>query len=448
MARVRLHNCLTGMSFEEAKQYLRQEDEDGNSLYEHLSRVLLKVIVEKPQNANAMFEQLSQELRGATQVKPTLPTEGEPEIAKPEKKSQLDWCGAVSNLYAPTEGDATEITYPDLMTEANVYEWAGINFGKMETYRLYLAIKQKAVVETRSLRFWGKITGRSGDYFVVQGDNPDPPSAEEITTVEGAEGANKYAFWVCTYAGGTWTKLPDTTPEAIVVARQIKRFFTGDLDAPVPSYPPFPGGTEAHLLRAQIAMITSECSISPGGFYAEDDEAEEGIKAIKKVEEMEDFKSAEDLKDASNWVHHEVPINVNGRCNQPPVNEEEEEGAEPADELPDLPLLGAIAEDETTDGPAWSISVCPGGTGESPDSVVIAKSLKWPGAVAAAFGNKFINVYGGFGFASSRGVSYEPPRVPPIQKEWAPTEEDDKGLIEDEDKITQPVVEEEEEEDG
>ncbi|KAH8049664.1 hypothetical protein JL721_8527 [Aureococcus anophagefferens] len=296
-----------------------------------------------------MFEQLSQELRGATQVKPTLPTE---------------------------EGDATEITYPDLMTEANVYEWAGINFGKMETYRLYLAIKQKAVVEARSLRFWGKITGRSGDYFVVQ------------------------------------------------------------------------GGTEAHLLRAQIAMITSECSISPGGFYAEDDEAEEGIKAIKKVEEMDDFKSAEDLKDASNWVHHEVPINVNGRCNQPPANEEEEDGAEPSDELPDLPLLGAIAEDEITDGPAWSISVCPGGTGESPDSVVIAKSLKWPGAVAAAFGNKFINVYGGFGFASSRGVSYEPPRVPPIQKEWAPTEEDDKGLIEDEDKITQPVVEEEEEEDG
>ena len=223
------------MSFEEAKQYLRREDEDGNSLYEHLSRVLLKVIVEKPQNANAMFEQLSQDLRGATQVKPTLPVEGEPEIAKPGKGAQLDWCVDVSKLYAPAEGEGSEITYPDLMTEANVYEWAGVNFGKMETYRLYLAIKQKATVEARSLRFWGKITGRSGDYYVVQGDNPEPPSAEEIKTIEGGEGVNKYAFWVCMYAGGPWTRLPDTTPESIIVARQIKRFFTGDLNAPVPS---------------------------------------------------------------------------------------------------------------------------------------------------------------------------------------------------------------------
>ena len=436
------------MSFEEAKQYLRREDEDGNSLYEHLSRVLLKVIVEKPQNANAMFEQLSQDLRGATQVKPTLPVEGEPEIAKPGKGAQLDWCVDVSRLYAPAEGEGSEITYPDLMTEANVYEWAGVNFGKMETYRLYLAIKQKATVEARSLRFWGKITGRSGDYYVVQGDNPEPPSAEEIKTIEGGEGVNKYAFWVCMYAGGPWTRLPDTTPESIIVARQIKRFFTGDLNAPVPSYPPFPGGSEAHLLRAQIAMITSECSVSPSGFYAEDEEADEGIKAIKKVEEMEDFKSVDDLKDASNWVHHEVPININGRCNQPPVNDEEEEGADLADELADLPLLSSIAEDEVADGPAWSISVCPNGIGESPDSVVVAKSLKWPGAVAAAFGNKFVNVYCGFGSMSSRGISYEPPKVPPIQKEWLAVEEDEKGLIEDEDKVMQPVVEDEEEEEG
>ena len=436
------------MSFEEAKQYLRREDEDGNSLYEHLSRVLLKVIVEKPQNANAMFEQLSQDLRGATQVKPTLPVEGEPEIAKPGKGAQLDWCVDVSRLYAPAEGEGSEITYPDLMTEANVYEWAGVNFGKMETYRLYLAIKQKATVEARSLRFWGKITGRSGDYYVVQGDNPEPPSAEEIKTIEGGEGVNKYAFWVCMYAGGPWTRLPDTTPESIIVARQIKRFFTGDLNAPVPSYPPFPGGSEAHLLRAQIAMITSECSVSPSGFYAEDEEADEGIKAIKKVEEMEDFKSVDDLKDASNWVHHEVPININGRCNQPPVNDEEEEGADLADELADLPLLSSIAEDEVADGPAWSISVCPNGIGESPDSVVVAKSLKWPGAVAAAFGNKFVNVYCGFGSMSSRGISYEPPKVPPIQKEWLAVEEDEKGLMEDEDKVMQPVVEDEEEEEG
>lgn len=428
------------MSFEEAKQFLRSEDENGSSLYEHLSKVLLKVIVEKPANANAVFEQLSQELRASTTVKPPPKPEGEEDLVKPEKQAQLKWCTAASKLYeAPAEGD--EATFPDLLTESNVFEWAGVSFGKTETYRLYLSIKQKAISEGLKLRFWGKIVGRSGDYYVVQAENPEAPSAEEVKTIEGAEGTNKYAFWVCSHAGGAWTKLPNTTPEAIVVARKIKRFFTGSLDAPVPSYPPFPGGTEAHLLRAQIAQITSECCVSPDGFYQDDDEAEEGLKAIKKVEEMEDFKSAEDLKDGANWKHHELPINVNGRCNQPPaVEDDEAENAEPAEELPDMPTLAAIADDE----PAWAIAACPGGAGESPDSVVVTKSLKWPGAVAASFGNKFLNVYSGFGFASSRGAQYEPPRVPAILAEWAPAEEDEKGLVEDDDKITQPVVEDEE----
>ena len=63
------------MSFEEAKQYLRGKDEEGASLYEHLSRLLLKIIVEKPHNANAVFEQLSQDLREITQHAPSLLTE-------------------------------------------------------------------------------------------------------------------------------------------------------------------------------------------------------------------------------------------------------------------------------------------------------------------------------------------------------------------------------------
>ena len=121
------------MSFEEAKQYLRREDEDGNSLYEHLSRVLLKVIVEKPRNANSMFEHLSQELRGITRVTPAL--DSVRESNNPEKNWQLKWCQSSCGLYAPAGSDAVEISYPDLMTEANVYEWTGVDFGRTEVYQ-------------------------------------------------------------------------------------------------------------------------------------------------------------------------------------------------------------------------------------------------------------------------------------------------------------------------
>lgn len=433
------------MSFEEAKQFLRREDEDGSSLYEHLSQVLAKIVVEKPANANAMFEHISQELRRGDFANTVAPAEGDEEPTRPEKEAQLAWCATVSKLYEDKTGEEQqEGTFPDLMTEANVYEWAGISFGREETYRLYLSIKSMALQEGRNLRFWGKVLTQSGDYYIIQSENStDPPSPDEVHTIEGVEGANKYAFWVCKHAGGEWTQLPNVTPASIVVARQIKRLFTGDIHAKVPSYPPFPGGSEAHLLRAQIALITSECSISPDGFFQEDDEAAEGIKSIKKVDEVEEYKTMDELKDASNWKHHELPINVNGRCNQPPQAEEEADGAvEDAPELPDMPILAAAAEDE----PAWRIEACPGGPGESPDSIVIAKSLKWPGAVAAAFGNKFINVYCGFGYSSNRGVRYEPPPVAPIQQEWTPGE-DMKDLVEDEDKITAPVIETEGDED-
>ena len=96
----------------------------------------------------------------------------------------------------------------------------------------------------------------------------------------------------------------------------------------------------------------------------------------------------------------------------------EDEDSRPEQELQNQPILGSIAEDEVVDGPAWTISACPG-TGDSPDSTVCVKSLKWPGAYAVAFGNKFTNIYCGFGCPSLRGVSYKIPATPGIQPEWA-----------------------------
>lgn len=46
---------------------------------------------------------------------------------------------------------------------------------------------------------------------------------------------------------------------------------TGDLDAAVPSYPPFPG-TEKNLLRAQLARISGATLISPDGFFKLDED--------------------------------------------------------------------------------------------------------------------------------------------------------------------------------
>jgi radial spoke head protein 4A len=72
----------------------------------------------------------------------------------------------------------------------------------------------------------------------------------------------------------------------ITAARKITKFFTGDLEADVVSYPPFPG-KEKHLLRAQIARIAASTIVSPKGFYMLEEEADQDPDPTEsKCEEM------------------------------------------------------------------------------------------------------------------------------------------------------------------
>lgn len=50
---------LSIMQFEEAKAFLQQNTSNGTNLYEHLTNLLLKIIVERPENAIEIFEFLS-----------------------------------------------------------------------------------------------------------------------------------------------------------------------------------------------------------------------------------------------------------------------------------------------------------------------------------------------------------------------------------------------------
>ena len=62
-------------------------------------------------------------------------------------------------------------------------------------------------------------------------------------------------------------ELPFVTPEQIRCSRYIKKIFTGELNRPVVSSPPFMQ-TEKYLLKAQIVRITHNCEIAPRGLYA------------------------------------------------------------------------------------------------------------------------------------------------------------------------------------
>lgn len=240
------------------------------------------------------------------------------------------------------------------MESAFYFEQGGVGLSSDESFRLFLALKQ--LVEQQPIhtcRFWGKILGFKRSYLVAEvefregEEEMEEEEVEELTESgevtethgeeEGEEdeekvadsipkstwkpppvipkeesrsGANKYLYFVCNEPGRPWTRLPHVTPNQIVQARKIKKFFTGYLDAPVVSYPPFPGN-EANYLRAQIARISAATHISPLGFYQfneeEGDEEEEGGAGRDSFEENPDFEGIpvfELVDSMANWVHH------------------------------------------------------------------------------------------------------------------------------------------------
>ncbi|CAM9744644.1 unnamed protein product [Discosporangium mesarthrocarpum] len=110
----------------------------------------------------------------------------------------------------------------------------------------------------------------------------------------------------------------------------------------------------------------------------------------------------------------------------------------------DVPPLRSLADD--SEG-SWGFRVCPAGSGQSPNSMVAAKSLVWPGGVAVAYGKRFTNVYCGDGVKFS-AEPYQPPLPPPLQGEWAPgEEEEEEDLVEQADLLVDPNPLEGEEED-
>uniref|UniRef100_U3K0L8 Radial spoke head component 4A n=2 Tax=Ficedula albicollis TaxID=59894 RepID=U3K0L8_FICAL len=368
------------------------------------------------------------------------------------------------------EEEMGQPSLPNVMETAFYFEQAGIGLNKDESYYIFLALKNLINVQPiQTCRFWGKILGlemnyiiaevqlqeveedeeiaEEGEEIVGEGEKEDeaeeedeqkekeaePPKSTykpppEIPKEANGTGTNKYVYFVCNEPGNPWVKLPPVTPAQIVCARKIKKFFTGRLDAPVVSFPPFPGN-EANYLRAQIARISAGTHVSPTGFYQfanEDEEEEEGADTYEENTEFEPPPVAEMVESLATWAHHVKGILKQGRCvwinpsqkseENDEDEEEEEEEVEEEQEERGPPLLTLISEDEgMKDIPAWTAQTS---TDLIPQySVAILRSNRWPGAYAFASGRKFENIYFGWGHKYSP-ENHTPELPPPAQAEF------------------------------
>jgi len=447
----------------QAKAFLLQAGPSGLNLYDHLSDLIAKVLDERPQNAAETLEDISRKVKANRFHHSGSTIQNVPEVSR-----DVTLATAQAKLFRSPQGEDEEQdgqhVLANLMETAQFFEDNCVGLGREETFRIFLSLKTLSESHPlKTVRFWGKIFGIESNYLVAEaeykeGEEPRAPEPEQAEPEEQPEGSpeenadvlpksqykpppalpveeyghgvNKKIYYVCSEPGTEWKLLPDVTPSQISSSRQIRKFLTGRLDAPVVSYPPFPGN-EANYLRAQIARITSGTHVSPIGFYTFDEEGEEEEEARENFIINAEFeeKSRSELVDSSlsGWSHHAPHILPQGRCRwvnpNPPKErdgDEEEEGEEDGETQvePETgpPLLQPLQNDEDVDGqPAWtpriSSTLMPGYS-----SVCIA-SNRWPGAFAFALGKKFDNIYIGFGQKYSADP-YSPPLPPPAENEY------------------------------
>lgn len=424
----------------ELRQILK-EDANGQNLYDHLTQTLMQILIDRPKNAYDAFELISANVK-STPLNPD-PSAGRQLPTSAEQLSmQLEWTKKCASLLKvpdePPEDSGVKVQ--DLMDEMNLLEWSGVSFGKGEIYRLYLSMKKLAEIlpgDVERLRFVGRFNTRTQPYYVVEGVSPEEEEGIDETKQESKAGGNKYAYWVIqSVESGQWLRLPNVTMEQVVKVRMFKRLLTGNLEAHVPSYPPFPG-KEKNLLRAIIACIVGETSISPDGYFELDDSDPPVVKSAEAEQLNERFpKASSELKEPDAWKHHEVELNKIGRVlAMPEQTDESGEPITPEEPVDVNPPLDAIKSEQ------WTFRVAPGGAGTTGNSVVVGRSLKWPGAVAIAAGRKYVNIYVGNGLPYNPNP-YSPPLPPSVQSEWSSVGADGApgpGLVEQNDVKVDPT---------
>nr|XP_034177169.1 radial spoke head protein 6 homolog A [Osmia lignaria]XP_034177170.1 radial spoke head protein 6 homolog A [Osmia lignaria] len=509
-----------------AKKYLQKHSpESGDSLYDHLTEVLAKILAERPRNVVDIFEEISRKVK-----EERFKTEDNhlrdlyvPPVQYKEAKNLIKLFKDVQGMDAgeqERQGEEEEEgeedkrkKKPNMLDLLYYFEQTNVGLPRSEMVVLNLSIRKlmsEAPIE--NVRFWGKILGNPKNYYVVEADlqpeelnsrlqkiaeeeeqkrQEEEAKAEEARKVaeettetvekeaegdaEEAEatdekeeglklvfpplpthswkpppevpserigsGVNTKVYFVCNEPGlDKWIELPPVTPQQIVIARQVVRYCTGNLDTPFYTFPPFPG-KEKNYLRAQIARISAATLVSPIGFYTfggEDEEEELGEEVAETGALSEnvhyDPRPIKDLIDPSmsNWCHHAPYILKQGRIvwwdprrdddqgEEEELDEEEEreeeEGLGGVKKEVGPPLLTPLSEDAVVDTiTPWT------GTQSSrilPDlAVALIRSNIWPGAFAFASGRRVANLY--IGWAQKyTAYNYSPPWMPPVQDQY------------------------------
>ena len=403
----------------------------------HLNELMKEIVSGKKENAYENLEEISMYIK-KKMTKLTMQYQPIPYFHKPNVTFTPIEERIIKQSTKIKIKKSEEVNHymDDIMSQANIFEWAGITFNKTEWYKIRIAMK-KLLIENNCeyIRFFGKIFGVDSDYYIMLGILKDYPMKNPPVHVEerGNEGINHYTFWVSNSLLESWYELPDITHEQLVASRLFKYIFTGDLNAKVKSYIQFPG-KEMHLLKCQIVRILHSSFICPKGYQKLSENFKDQLEG-KITEYDEEYKplTFEEMKgpELENWSHEYAYIYPNGKVIDPSIEAQ-------------VDRMRGIAEDEgykmkegegegdevqEVDMKYWKLKVVgdqmlytkPSGDTMS-HAVIHITNSRWPGTNCVWKDGVFCNIYIGFGFKNT-GESYYPTQLGVVDKDPEDTRE-------------------------
>jgi radial spoke head protein 4A len=302
---------------EDAKGILKEKDENGNSVYEHLISVVQKVIESKA-NCYEDLEQVSSSIKKQKQEKNVvISNKIEIEELQAYVSSSLKLCGKpeapkISSNEEETEEsnkeeeetqveiDHTKVA--NIMKNVQMLQWSGIDFGS-DWWALQCACYQLAKTFPKIIepRFFGKIFGLENDFWIVEAKLEEYPEANETTDEPKMEqfgqGLNTYVYFACTNLENChWNQLPYITPKALIQSKECHIQLKGNLKAKIGGRYKFEGEEELYL-RCLIARISSSTIIAPENYYSKEEENEDPLAFILN----EEFTIPESIE-LNSWV--------------------------------------------------------------------------------------------------------------------------------------------------
>ncbi|GAW80824.1 hypothetical protein, conserved [Plasmodium gonderi] len=182
------------LSLNNAKDYLKNRNENGHSVYSHICDLINFIIVEKPEKCYENFEMISNHIKESKKKDPisssfstTNNDSGNNSKELNLKDSNLDnyilkdyikkkkvWLAKIKLLFQPDANDkpAHLPFMKNFYEQAKLINWAGYHIKNHSVCFINESIKnvlQKYKHELMSLNFWGILKGVKNDYYILEG---------------------------------------------------------------------------------------------------------------------------------------------------------------------------------------------------------------------------------------------------------------------------------------